>query len=103
MKDAFSSHWHEKIVFLRQFVDMLNPFIGCQQNLSKNTIFIMEITWKVLYKSLSNSNSKVKKIINGHICYAKQNFEVKTIIMRHICIKTNFCVLGLEGTKFSFA
>ena len=23
--------WHEKIVFSRQFVDVLNPFIGCQQ------------------------------------------------------------------------
>ena len=103
MKDAFSSHWHEKIVFLRQFVEILNSFIGCQQNWSKNTIFIMEITLKVLYNSLSNSNSKVKKIIIGQICYAKQNFEVKTIIMRHICIKTNFCVLGMEGTKFSFA
>ena len=40
----FSSHWQEKIVFSRQFVDVLNPFIGCQQNWSKNTIFIMYIT-----------------------------------------------------------
>ena len=37
----FSSHWDNKIVFSRQFVDMLNLFIGCQQYLSKNTIFIM--------------------------------------------------------------
>ena len=37
----FSSHWHENIVFSRQFVDMLNLFIGFQQYLSKNTIFIM--------------------------------------------------------------
>ena len=31
-KNEFSSHWNEKIVFSRQFVDVLNPFIGCQQN-----------------------------------------------------------------------
>ena len=37
----FSIYWHEKIVFSRQFVDVLNHFIGCQQNLGKNSIFIM--------------------------------------------------------------
>ena len=26
-----SSHWREKMVFSRQFVDVLNPFIGCQR------------------------------------------------------------------------
>ena len=57
----FLCHWHEKIVFSRQYVDVLNPFIGCQQNWSKNTIFIMVLTWKVLYKSLSNRNFNVKK------------------------------------------
>ena len=37
----FSSNWHEKIVFSCQFVDALNLLLGCQQNWSKNTIFIM--------------------------------------------------------------
>ena len=36
----FSNHWHEKIVFSHKYVDLLNPFIGCQQNWRKNTIFI---------------------------------------------------------------
>ena len=49
----------KKIVFSRKFVDLLNPFIGCQQNLRKNTILIIEI----LYHSLSGSN--IKKIIIG--------------------------------------
>ena len=69
----FSSHWHEKIVLSRQFVDVLNPFIGCQQNWSKNSIFIMKITWKLMYNSLSNSNFNVKKILIDHICYSKRN------------------------------
>ena len=37
----FSSQGHENIVISRQFVDVLKPFIGCHQNWSKNTIFIM--------------------------------------------------------------
>ena len=34
-------------------------------------MFIMKITWKVLYNSLPNSNYNVKKITIGHICYSK--------------------------------
>ena len=30
-KNTFEVIRHEKIVFSRQFADMLNPFIGCQQ------------------------------------------------------------------------
>ena len=36
----FSTHWREKILFSRQFVDVLNPCIDCQQNLRKTTMFI---------------------------------------------------------------
>ena len=31
-KPSLSSHWSEKIIFSRQFVDVLNPFISWQQN-----------------------------------------------------------------------
>jgi hypothetical protein len=47
------------------------PFIDCQQNLSKNNE-------KVMYKSLSNRNFNIKKIIIGHICYSNQNFLPST-------------------------
>ena len=40
-ESLFSSHWHEKVVFSRQFVDVFNPFIGCQQNWSLNTIIFL--------------------------------------------------------------
>ena len=35
----FSSHWHEKIVFSRQFIDVLNPFIGFQKLKKKYNIY----------------------------------------------------------------
>ena len=31
-----------------------------------------------MYKSLSNSNFNVKKLIIGHICYSKQNLDPPT-------------------------
>ena len=39
----FSSHWHQTLYFhfSPQFVDVLNPFIGCQKYLRKNTMFVM--------------------------------------------------------------
>ena len=43
-KNIESLDFTQKVNLLRQFVDMLNPSIGCQQNLRKNTIFITKIT-----------------------------------------------------------
>ena len=51
-KHIFLCHLHEKIVFSRQFVDMLSLCISCQQNLSKHTIKVnnlksnVQITFK---------------------------------------------------------
>ena len=53
----FSSHWREKIVFSCKFCDVLNAIEV------KNSIFIMQITWKLLW----NSNFNVKMIIIDHI------------------------------------
>ena len=52
----------------------LHPWGKFKENVrSENTMFIMYITWKVLYiyNSLSNSNYNGKKIIIGNFCYSK--------------------------------
>ena len=50
----FSSHWFEKIVFSLQLVDVLNYFIGCQQNWWKkyhlyhvNKLKSKKINWEI--------------------------------------------------------
>ena len=63
------SHWHEKIVFLRQFIDVLNPFIGCHQNWSKIQYLScnknsVQITFREQFKCK-------QKMIIGPICYSK--------------------------------
>ena len=67
-RDSVPSNCIKKL-YSCKFVDVLNHLIG-----RKKTIFITQITWKVMYKSLWNRNFNMRKIKIGHIYYSTKNF-----------------------------
>ena len=99
------------MVFSCQFVDVLNAFIGCQQNWRKNTIFMKKSVTKYcrVYNSLWYSNLTPQKILVGHICYSKQNLLPPhfTVPIQHtiFCLnknKNNFIIVFMSCTILKF-